>query len=373
MSSTDTRQRLLSLDAFRGATIAAMILVNNPGGGESYAQLEHAAWSGWTMTDMIFPFFLMIMGVSMQFSFARRMEEGKKNLDAHVLRRGAMLIALGILLNGFPFFDLATVRFPGVLQRIGVCYVVAGFLVLHSPFRWQVGWAVGVSAVYWAAMKLIPVPGYGSGVLQPVGNLCWYIDSSLFAGHTWAWAPAPGFDPEGLLSTLPSITTTMIGVFTGRWLRGDRPKEEKTVWMFVAGFALVLVGVVCDMWLPINKNLWTPSFAAFMGGWGLVCLAMFYWIIDVKNHAGWAKPFVIFGMNAIAMYVFSELLAVALWMVPAVGPTGARITLHDVVFTGFFAPLADPRNSSLLFALVFVLLCYLLSYFLWRKRWFIRI
>ena len=165
----------------------------------------------------------------------------------------------------------------------------------------------------------------------------------------------------------------MIGVFAGRSLSADRPKEEKTVWMFVAGFALVLVGVVCDMWLPINKNLWTPSFAAFMGGWGLVCLAMFYWIIDVKNHAGWAKPFVIFGMNAIAMYVFSELLAVALWMVPAVGPTGARITLHDVVFTGFFAPLADPRNSSLLFALVFVLLCYLLSYFLWRKRWFIRI
>ncbi|HXX62219.1 MAG TPA: heparan-alpha-glucosaminide N-acetyltransferase domain-containing protein, partial [Bacteroidota bacterium] len=207
--------RLLSLDAFRGATIAGMILVNNPGSwSESYAQLKHSAWNGWTFTDMIFPFFLWIMGVAMTFSFAKRREAGASvgSLMGHVLRRALIIFALGIVVNGFPFgigapFSLATLRIPGVLQRIAICYVLASALYLKVGVRALVLWAAALLAAYWAAVMLIPVPGFGPGVLNPVGSLCWYVDSNLLKGHTWIYAPAEGFDPEGIISTIPSIAT----------------------------------------------------------------------------------------------------------------------------------------------------------------------
>ena len=304
-------QRLVSLDAFRGATIAGMILVNDPGDwGNVYPQLRHAAWHGWTFTDWIFPFFLLIVGVAMTFSFARRVEEGadRMKLMGHVFRRSLIIFALGLFLAGFPFgllfghsFSLANLRIPGVLQRIAVCYLASSAIFLTTHVRGQVAWIVGLLAGYWAMIMLIPVPGYGAGFLEPTGNLCWYIDSNLLAGHTWSGAPAPGFDPEGILSTLPAIATTLFGVLTGHWLRSERSKEEKTAWMFVSGNLLLLAGAILDMWLPINKNLWTSSYSVFMAGWALVCLAMFYWLIDVKGYTKWSKPFVIYGMNAITV------------------------------------------------------------------------
>ncbi len=372
-------KRLLSLDAFRGATIAAMVLVNDPGSGVAYPQLKHSAWNGWTFTDWVFPFFLFIVGVAMTFSFAKRLEEGAnpKSLYWHIIKRTLIIFGLGLVVNGFPFwldpnFALSNWRIPGVLQRIAICYFVVSIISLHSNIRAQLLWSLVFMTVYWFMVKLIPVPGYGAGWLEPTGNLMWYVDSNLFRGHTYIYAPAPGFDPEGLISTLPAISTTLFGVLTGHWLRSERTKEEKTVWMFVVGNGLLLAGVIFDMWLPINKNMWTTSYTLFMGGWSLICLAIFYWLIDVKGYQRWAKPFVILGMNAIGIYVLSELLATTLWEVHWQSGN-ASITLHESIFNSLFAPFGNPLNASLYFAVAYVLLMSLVAWGLWRKHLFLKV
>ncbi len=375
-------QRLLSLDAFRGITIAAMVLVNDPGSNDAaYPQLKHSAWNGWTMTDMIFPFFLWIVGVAMVFSFAKRVERGedKKKLILHAVRRGIIIFLLGYVVNNFPFgffgggFPLASARIPGVLQRIAICYVVSTIIYLYTSVRGQIAWAVALLAGYWALVKLVPVPGYGAGVLEPRGNLEWYLDSTLLNGHTFLWAPTPGFDPEGILSTIPAIATALLGIITGQFLRSERTREEKTAWMFVVGNGMLLLGMILDMWLPINKNMWTSSYVIFMGGWALIGLAIFYWLIDVKGYRKWATPFLIFGMNAIALYMFAELFATILWTIPAARSDGTGYTLHEHIFEAWFLPWAGPINASLFFATAFVLLTFLLARVLWKRKWFIKI
>lgn len=375
--------RLLSLDAFRGATIAGMILVNNPGTwSAAYPQLLHAPWHGWTFTDWIFPFFLFIVGVAMVFSFAKRKESGagKKDLYWQILTRSAKIFLLGLFLNGVPFgllfghhFDLATMRIPGVLQRIAVCFLIVGFLYLNTNLKQQLWILVGLLAGYWAMLKLIPVPGYGAGVLEPLGNLAWYIDSNILAGHTWSGAPVPGFDPEGIVSTLGAIATTLAGVLTGYWLRASASKEDKTAWMFVAGNGLLLAGVVMDIWLPINKNLWTSSYVVFMAGWALVCLATFYWLIDVKGYTAWAKPAIIYGMNAIAVFVLSGVVARFLGLIKVSRPDGTTTSLKNFLFENFYLTVASPINASLLFAITFIVVMYLFVWALWKKKIFIKV
>jgi predicted acyltransferase len=383
MDSLIPQKRLLSLDAFRGVTIALMVLVNDNGGDTTYAQLLHAHWHGWTMTDMIFPFFLWIVGVAMTFSFAKRIEQGedKKKLVLHALQRSVILFIFGLIVNNFPFgligsgqFFWATWRIPGVLQRIAICYFIATIIYLYSSWRGQVAWIFGLLTSYWLLVKLVPVPGYGAGVLEPKGNLLWYIDSTILDGHTYVYAPESGFDPEGILSTLPAIATTLFGILTGTWLRrADRTKEEKTCWMFVVGIVLVLIGTILNMWLPINKNMWTSSYTVFMAGWALVSLGVFYFLIDVKGYSRWAKPFIIFGLNAIALYMFSELLASLLWVFPVAAPDGSAFSLHEYIYQSWFLPWASPVNASLSFAIAFVLLTYLVAWVLWRRKWFFKI
>ena len=379
--ATKHTQRLLSLDIFRGATIAAMILVNNPGSWSvSYPQLRHAAWHGWTMTDMIFPFFVWIMGVAMTLSFARRRETGATSgsLLLHAARRSVIIFALGIVVNGFPFglgapFSWATLRIPGVLQRIAICYCAAAALFLYTSVRAQVIWTASLLVFYWAAMKLVPVPGYGAGVLNPVGNLGWFLDSHLLAGHTWIWAPAAGFDPEGLISTIPSIATALLGVLTGIWLRTDRSGEEKTAWMFVAAVPLLLAALIADMWLPINKNLWTSSFVLWMGGWALLCFSACYWLVDIKKSSTVFFPFRVFGLNAITLYVVSELLATLLDVITVRGPDGASVSLHGYIYTGLFSSWLTPANASLGYALLFVAVMFVLGWVMWTKEWFVKV
>lgn len=377
----DNTRRLVSLDAFRGATIAAMVLVNDPGSDEQiYSQLKHASWNGCTFTDWIFPFFLFIVGVSMTFSFAKRIEQGtdRRTLITHIIRRAVIIFLLGLWVNGFPFwfdssFSVATLRIPGVLQRIAVCYLAASFIFLKTRVKGQTAWILSLLASYWLLVKLIPVPGYGAGLIEPKGNLVGYIDSALLAGHTWVYAPAPGFDPEGILSTLPALATTLIGVVAGQWIRSERPGPEKTSWMFVVGMSMAGLGLLLDMWLPLNKNMWTSSYVVYTGGWGLMCLGFLYWLVDVKGYAKWTMPCVILGMNAIAIYVIAENLATLFWIVhwPAAG--GGSVTLHEFIYNGIFAPLGKPADASLLFAVAFVLLMYILSWLLWRRRWFLRV
>ncbi len=377
------QQRLVSLDAFRGATIAGMILVNNPGTWSAiYPQLRHAAWHGWTFTDFIFPFFLWIVGVAMTLSFARRVEEGadKKKLLLHVVRRAAIIFGLGLFLNGFPFglalgheFTWAHIRIPGVLQRIAVCYLFASTIFLYTGIRAQIAWIVGLLASYWLLIALVPVPGFGAGGVDPTGNLPWYIDSNLLAGHTWRGAPVPGFDPEGILSTIPAIGTALMGVLTGHLLRAKLSGEEKTAWMFVAGNFLLLAGAVLDMWFPINKALWTSSYVIFMAGWANVCLAMFYWLIDVKGHRAWATPFVIYGMNAITVFVLSGLIAKTMGLIRWDGVDGQKMNLWSYLYHTLYAPFGTPMNTSLLFAITFISVMFLVVWFMWKKRWFLKV
>jgi predicted acyltransferase len=375
------KNRLLSLDAFRGATIAGMVLVNNPGSwADSYPQLRHSAWHGWTFTDMIFPFFLWIVGVAMTYSFERRREAGAttRSILMHALRRSLIIFALGVFLNGFPFglldpFSFDTLRFPGVLQRIAICYFIASVLLLTTRVRAQVFWSIGLLVVYWLMVKLIPVPGYGAGVLDPKGNLLWFVDSSLLHGHTWTYAPTVGFDPEGIVSTIPAIVTTLFGILTGHWLRANRSREEKTIWMFVVGFAMLLLGAIADMWLPINKNMWTSSYAVFMGGWALICFATFYWLTDVKGYTRWSTAFRVFGMNAITLYVASEVVAVLLFMISVRGKEGVALSLHDFLYRGFLEPWMSPLNASLAFAIMFVLVMYGIGWVMWKKGWFVKV
>ncbi len=377
-------QRLLSLDAFRGATIAGMILVNNPGTWSTiYPQLRHAEWSGWTFTDWIFPFFLWIVGVAMTFSFAKRMEQGadRKKLFLHALQRAALIFLFGLFLAGFPFglilnhsFSFSHIRIPGVLQRIAVCYLIVSGIVLTTGIQGQVRWIAGLLAAYWLMVKLIPVPGYGAGITwQPIGSLCWYVDSTVLAGHTWSGAPAPGFDPEGIVSTIPAIATTLFGVLTGHWLRTDRSKEEKTAWMFVAGNILLLVGATFDMWLPINKNLWTSSYSIFMAGWALVCFAMFYWIIDVKGYAKWSTPLRMYGMNAITVFVLSGVVGRLLYLIKIPQPDGSELPLQVAIYQSVFVPIASPLNASMLYAICFITVMFLVVWFMYWRKWFLKV
>lgn len=372
--------RLVSLDVFRGATILGMILVNNPGTwSHIYPQLEHAAWNGWTYTDTVFPFFLFIVGVAITFSFARRLDQGADpgELRAHVFRRALIIFGIGLFLNGFPFglfwdhqWSLSSWRIPGVLQRIALCYLLASLLVLHASRAARIIWAVGLLAIYWAIMKLVPVPGYGAGALEPLGNLAWYVDSHLLAGHTWRGAPAPGFDPEGILSTLPAITTTLAGVLTGEWLRSGTTPDRKAGGLILIGLPLLLLGLILNQWFPINKNLWSPSYVVLMAGLALLVLGCSYWLIDLRQVRWWTAPFVIVGMNSIALYFASEMGAILMGLIRAGGNSQP---LQEFLYQRLFLSWASPINASLFFALSYVGVMFLLGWLLWRMRWFIKI
>lgn len=375
--------RLVSLDAFRGATIAAMLLVNNPGSWSAvYPPLLHAPWHGWTFTDLIFPAFLFIMGVAMPLSTSRRAGTGadRAALFRHVFQRAVTLVGLGLLLNAFPFglmaahdFSFATLRWPGVLQRIGLCYLAAGAICLwHGP-RGQAAWAAGLLLGYWGLLALVPVPGYGAGGLEPQGNLAGWVDAHLLAGHTWRAAPAPGFDPEGLLSTLPAVASVLLGVLAGHWLCGASSKDRTAAGLVIGGLALLVLGAAWGAVFPINKNLWTSSYAVFMAGWSSLLFGLFHWVIDGRGWRAWAQPFVWYGMNALALFVLAGVAGRLLTLVRWSGADGAVVTLKGWLHGTLFAPWLSPANASLAYAIGFVLVFLALAWALWRRRWFIKV
>jgi predicted acyltransferase len=366
--------RMLSLDAFRGLTIAGMILVNNPGTwGAIYSPLRHADWHGWTPTDLIFPFFLFIVGVSITLALPRRAEggKGKRDLYLKIFRRAAIIFALGIFLAGFPYFDFSDIRIPGVLQRIAVCYLFAALIFLNTKWRAQVAVTAALLLIYWALMTLVPVPGFGAGDLGKEGNLAAYIDRALLEGHIWKQAKV--YDPEGILSTIPAVATTLCGVLTGHVLRSRQTPSEKTAAMFVAGVAGVVAGWAWNFWFPVNKPLWTSSYVLLTAGMALQLLALCYWLIDIKGVRGWAKPFVVFGTNALAVFFLSGVFARLLGLVKLTGADGKQHSLHQVVYQHLFASWASPVNASLMFAVCFVLVWLGLMWILYRKRIFLKV
>jgi predicted acyltransferase len=363
--------RLTSLDAFRGVTIAGMLLVNNPGSWSAiYPPLRHAPWHGWTPTDLIFPFFLFIVGVAMTFSFAARAARGddRATMMRNAARRAAVLFALGLVLHGFPnYLDLSGLRIPGVLQRIGLAYLVASAMVLYLRRSGMIIGTVALLLGYWAVMMLVPVPGGRAGVLEPGMDIGAYIDRAVF-GAAHLWSASRTWDPEGLLSTLPAVGTVLLGVFAGEWLRSGRTPARKTTGLIVAGIAGVVVGLLWHPLFPINKNLWTSSYVVFTAGMACLFLAACYWLIDVKGFRRWATPFVIFGVNAIAAFFLSGLFARVITMIPVAGTT-----LKGFIHTHVFLPLLSPVNASLAFAIAFVLLWLGIMTILHRRGIFIRI
>ncbi len=349
-----------------------MVLVNNPGQwGTTYWPLLHAPWHGWTPTDLIFPFFLFIVGVSITLALGRRVEQGVNPPEMYgkIARRALIIFALGLFLAGFPYFKLGTLRIPGVLQRIAVCYFVAALLYLHASWKTQAKIAAGLLMGYWFAMVLIPRPGYGLGDLSMGGNLAAVIDRKLLAGHIYR----PLYDPEGIFSTIPAIATTIAGVLTGEWLRARRSDTQRLLGLFLAGAAAVLAGWVWNLWFPINKPLWTSSYVLFTAGIALQTLALCYWLIDVQGYRRWAKPFVIFGVNALALYFFSGLMARILTLIKFTLADGRSIDLRRFLFEEIFLSWLPPYSASLGFALSYVLLWLGLMAILYRKQIFIKV
>lgn len=372
-SQNNGRDRLVSLDVFRGITIAGMVLVNNPGTwAHIYWPLAHAGWHGWTPTDLVFPFFLFIVGVAIPLAFGKRLEQGgsKRDLYLKVLRRALIIFALGIFLAGFPYFPLATIRIPGVLQRIAVCYLFASVIFLNTKVRTQIIITILLTLVYWALMTLLNAPGYVAGDLTKEGSVASFIDRVVFGPHIWRQGKV--YDPEGLLSTIPAIATTLLGVLTGQWLRTDKSQYEKTAGMFVAGAACIVIGWCWNPFFPINKSLWTSSYVFFTGGLALEFLALCYWLVDIKKYQRWAKPFVVFGVNAIVLFVGTGVMARLMGLIKL--PWGsAQISLQGWIFQKLFLPWAAPVNASLAYALAFILLWLGLMWILYSRRIFIRI
>lgn len=378
-----TGERLISLDAFRGFTIASMVLVNNPGDwSHLYPPLGHAEWHGWTFTDCIFPFFLFIVGVSMRISLARRAPQaaGRFALVAALWKRAAVIFLIGLALNLIPHFDFSTVRIPGVLQRIALCIAIAAPLVVYGGWRAQAAASAALFAVYALLQLTVAVPqadgGYAAGVLEPGRDFGAWVDRALLAGHLWAKSKT--WDPEGLVSTLPAVGSLLFGVLAGHWLAAARAAAEKTVWLLLAGLACLWIGTMLDaVFMPINKNLWTPSYAVFMSGWALIGFAAFYWLMDAVDAASlraacrrWFLPFTIYGMNALFIFAFSGFVARLLTFYKFGEPAQS---LKALLYAPIEALPLTPQGASLLYAVLFNLVMFALAWHLWKKQWFIKV
>ncbi len=367
--------RLLSIDVLRGLTVAFMILVNNNGNNDlAFHALNHSVWNGFTPTDLVFPAFLFIMGISMVMSFSVRKKHGATATQqlVSIVRRFALLVLLGLIVNGFPYFNLSTLRIYGVLQRIAVCYLLAALLQLWSEkMTPRVVLLLTVLVGYWILLRYVPVPGYGVPthgfpLLDRNINIVAWTDRHILPGRLFEGTR----DPEGLLSNLPAFASTLLGLLAGSWLQSTRSAGQKVVGLFLAGVLMILVGLLWSASFPINKKLWTSSYVLYAGGWSTLLLAAFYHLIEVKGARGrWTAPSLVFGMNAITVYVFSELLSSAV----AVFQVNAQQSFQQFVYFSYFIHIGPPAVGSLLYSLLFVAVCFIPALLLYRQRIFIKL
>jgi predicted acyltransferase len=388
------RERLLSLDVFRGMTVAGMLLVNDPGTWSAiFPPLEHAEWNGWTPTDLIFPFFLFIVGITTHLSLSARRARGDDDsaVVKQILRRGLIIYLLGFAMAMFPFYQwgsIATipnagawdrvlfriehVRILGVLPRIAIVYVCAALLTLRTTVKQQIVIIAAVLFGYWFAMTLIPVPGenvVGALLLHTKDrNLAAYLDRAILGtNHTWVGSVT--FDPEGPMSTIPAIATAMLGVLAGRWIaQRDKQLLERITGLFAVGAVGMMLGLMWNWSFPINKNLWTSSYVIFTAGMAAVALATIMWLVDYCSVKWWTKPFVVFGVNPIVAFVGSGVLARLIYTLWHVSYQGKSVAIQDAIYQIVFLPWLPPRVASLAFAISFVLLWYGILTVLYRRN-----
>lgn len=381
-SLTPAEGRLVSLDVFRGATIVGMILVNNPGTwAHVYPPLRHAEWHGWTPTDLIFPFFLFIVGVAIPLAYTNRLAQGRSRsaLVRKAGKRAAILFGIGLFMAAYPIVridptfswlrpGLGDLRIMGILQRIALCYLAATLLFLYAQPRTRLYWMSGILLTYWGALVLVPVPGYGAGMLDvPEATLPAYVDRLVLGTeHLWRGADHM-WDPEGLLSTLPAVVTTLLGIWTGRLLLSEEPPHTKVAILFVRGALLVVGGYVWNWAFPINKSLWTSSYVLLTGGVAMCALALCYWFVDLKGHQKWTHPFVVYGVNALVVFVASTLGTKTLIHLQAT-VEGETTSVQVYLFETVFLPLASPMNASLLYAVAYIFLWYGVLAVMYRKN-----
>ena len=447
MSDTAAQQRLISLDVFRGMTIAGMVLVNNPGTWSAiYGPLKHAEWHGITPTDYIFPFFLFIVGVAIPIALSKRVAAGVTR-DGYfkIISRSFLIFALGILMSAIPFFNFAettipypvkilavlgysaalflylwdkplvalitavvtaavisvfwlsgyvvvpynisTMRIPGVLQRIAVCYLVVSLVYLHTTWKQQTIIGIALLLLYWLLMTVVSVPGCDAATVDDKAcNLAAWLDRTILT-ENHIWRAGKVFDPEGILSTIPAIVTTLSGVLTGTWLRRSESllqgteagpakagtQNETALGLFFAGTVLLAVGWAWSLVFPLNKSLWTSSYTVYTSGLALLTLGFCYFVIDIKGYKRWAKPFVIFGVNALALFVFSGIMARLFGMIRLAGPEGKEIPLQQWIFSNIYLSIWSPLNASLAYAVSFILFWLFLMWLLYRRRIFIKV
>ncbi len=387
--------RMISLDVFRGLTVGLMILVNNPGSSSHiYAPLRHAKWHGWTPTDLVFPFFLFIVGVAMALSFGKRMEAGADvtALKKKVWSRGAIIIGLGLFLNGFPFniplnaqmaadFEFMdifrrfqTLRYWGVLQRIGLSYLIGGLIILYLPKTRDRIIAVGVLVLVYEFFMRVPlVDGWGAGSFGLQNNFVRYLDMLIFGkAHLYGGMGVP-FDPEGFLSTLPAAVTLLSGFWLGEYLRKPLDHQEKLTNLSVIGIMLFFAGSMLSLIEPINKQLWTVSYVITMDGLAVMMIVFSSYLIDVKKLDFWIKPAIVFGSNALVVFVGSGIMGRLMYMMKTTNSEGTIISIKQAMYTGIFVPLAGDLNGSLLFAITNILIWLGILWYLYYKKIFIKI
>ena len=400
-----TRERLLSLDVFRGLTVAGMLLVNDPGTWSAiYPPLEHAPWHGWTPTDLIFPFFLFIVGITTHLSLSARRARGDDDgeLRKQILRRGALIFLVGFLVNGFPFFTWGTVpgnadpsflarvvdrlyhwRILGVLQRIGLAYMCAALLTYRADVKRILVTAGSMLLGYWLVMTVFPVPRTGGtlGALlldSPPNTMAAFwdrvvLDWTRFGLGNHLWSGSMTWDPEGLLSTVPAICTAMLGALAGRWIGTERSLGERLNGLFAGGCLGMVLGMIWNWGFPINKGIWTSSYVLFTAGMACVSIATIMWLVDVHGYKRWTSFFVIYGTNPLVAFVGSGILARLIYSVISVDYAGRRMSLQAAIYQSMFASWLSPLNASLAFALCFVGLWFGILYVLYRRQIFVKL
>lgn len=383
VSSSTPVRRFLSLDVVRGITIAFMIMVNNNGGPGSWHFMNHAEWNGLTPTDLVFPTFVFVVGVSIVFAFDARLSRGasRARLALHTLQRAAVLFLFGILVNTFPYFALPHMRFYGVLQRIAVCYLVVGLFYLWDQRVSTKIIALVVSLLgYWILVRWIPVPGAGLPgrdipFMDMTQNLVSWIDRHVFPYHLYLYSPDHNArDPEGLLSNLPAFGTTLMGVLTGLWLRSRRAVPVKTAGLAAAAIASLALGYLWSLEFPLNKNMWTSSFVLVAAGYSLALFTFAFWAVEQKGwRKGWTWPWLVFGSNAIAAYMFSELTPAILYMISFDSEGGKHIDLIHWLIQHTLAHIPDRGWAAFAYSVSFTAFCFIPVWILYRKKIFLKV